>query len=114
MASLLSKSEIANRLRMAREAAGLTQAQAAKILNLHRPSVSEIEAGRRNVSAEELALMADTYSVSVDWLTTDADATMKGDDKVLAAARQLANMKDEDLDRLMRTIQMIRRSGDKK
>ena len=46
--------EIAGRLRLARETAGLSQGQAAKRLGLHRPTVSEIEAGRRRVTAEEV------------------------------------------------------------
>ena len=44
---------IASRLRLSREMAGLTQGQVAKSLEWHRPTVSEIEAGRRRVSAEE-------------------------------------------------------------
>ena len=46
---------IASRLRTAREMAGLSQAQVAKVLGLHRPSVSEMEAGRRRVSVDELS-----------------------------------------------------------
>ena len=47
---------IAHRLRMAREMAGLSQGQVAKELGWHRPTVSEIEAGRRRVSAENCQL----------------------------------------------------------
>ena len=39
-------SGIGGRLRMAREMAGLSQSQVAKMLSLHRPSISEMEAGR--------------------------------------------------------------------
>jgi transcriptional regulator with XRE-family HTH domain len=53
------KKQIASRLRLARESAGLSQGQVAKKMNLHRPTVSEIEAGRRRVSAEELARFAE-------------------------------------------------------
>jgi transcriptional regulator with XRE-family HTH domain len=53
------KKQIASRLRLARENAGLSQGQVAKKMNLHRPTVSEIEAGRRRVSAEELARFAE-------------------------------------------------------
>ena len=60
---------IAERLRSAREVAGLTQGQAAKLLGLHRPTVSEIEAGRRKVSAEELGQFGDIYGTVV--LTLD-------------------------------------------
>ena len=39
-----TREQIAARLRAAREAAGLSQGQVAKLLKLHRPTVSEIEA----------------------------------------------------------------------
>lgn len=61
---------IAERLRRARELAGLSQAQAAKILGLHRPAISEIESGRRRVAAEEIKALAETYGVNVGWLLT--------------------------------------------
>ena len=40
---------IAERLKLAREFSGLSQGQVAKLLNLHRPSISEIEADRKSV-----------------------------------------------------------------
>ena len=43
------REEIGGRLRMARETAGLSQGQVAKRLKMHRPTISEIEAGRRRV-----------------------------------------------------------------
>ena len=42
---------IAERLKAARQLAGLSQGHVAKILGMHRPSISEIEAGNRRVSA---------------------------------------------------------------
>ena len=59
------KESIAQRLRKAREMAGLTQSQIAKILGLHRPSISEIEAGRRSVTTDELLIFSETYSVDL-------------------------------------------------
>ena len=69
---------IASRLKAAREQAGLTQAQVAKILGLHRPSISEIEAGRRSVSAEELVTLAETYGVSVALAHRDGEQILLG------------------------------------
>ena len=62
------KHVIVNRLREARKLAGLSQGQAARILDMHRPTISEIEAGNRSVSAEELARFADVYNVGIAWL----------------------------------------------
>nr|MDQ3081556.1 helix-turn-helix transcriptional regulator [Gemmatimonadota bacterium] len=49
------------RLRAAREAAGLSQGQVAKLMKMHRPTISEMEAGNRRISAEELAKLANLY-----------------------------------------------------
>lgn len=64
---ILRKS-IATRLSAAREKAGLSQKLVAKRLNISRPSVSEIEHGKRKVTAEEFIHLASLYNVSLDWL----------------------------------------------
>ena len=46
------KEKIAQRLKEARTKAGLSQDQAATIIGLPRPAISEIEAGRRKVTVE--------------------------------------------------------------
>lgn len=71
-----SNKTIAERLRTARETAGLTQSQSAKLLGLHRPSISEIEAGRRKVSGDELKQFADIYGVGVAWLAGERAASV--------------------------------------
>ena len=100
---------IAERLKEARKLAGLSQGHVARILGLHRPSVSEIEAGNRRVSADELARFADTYDVGVGWLLGTAAATLDSQDPRLElAARELAKLKPEDLDRLLRLLAAMR------
>lgn len=70
---VVTRKEIARRLRSARQAAELTQAAVAKETGLHRPTISEIEAGRRAVSAEELHELSRLYLVPVSVLL-DEDA----------------------------------------
>ena len=107
-------SRIAERLRAAREHAGLSQGQVAKMLGLHRPTVSEIEAGRRRVTAEELTECARIYDVSVVWLT-GGDETEDGlGDRVTLAARELAKLRPEDLDKVLHLLNTIRRSEEPK
>jgi len=103
---------IAGRLRMAREMAGLTQGQVAKILGLHRPSISEAEAGRRRVSADEFARLAEIYAVSISWLAC-ADSDEPEDDRLALAARELAKLKQDDLNRLMELLKAIRSHKDR-
>jgi transcriptional regulator with XRE-family HTH domain len=100
---------IAERLRAARKLAGLSQGHVAKILRLHRPSISEVEAGNRRVSADELAHLAAIYDVSVAWLVGDAPETMDAQDPRLElAARELTKLKPDDLDRLLKLLAAMR------
>jgi len=68
----------ASRLKLAREIAGLTQNQIAKLLKMSRPTISEIEADRRNVSAQELANFSEIYDVNVAWLLNDESEKLEG------------------------------------
>lgn len=102
---------IASRLRLSREMAGLTQGQVARMLNWHRPTVSEIEAGRRRVSGEELATLAEIYGVSPAWVLGEKDEESSlADDRVKLAARELSNLRKGDLDRILQLIQALRAS----
>lgn len=98
-------SPISTKLREARKMAGLSQGQVAQILGLHRPSISEIEAGNRRVSAEELGKLCEVYEVSMDWvLGNTSDAADPADPRLELAARELAKLNPENLDRLMKLI----------
>lgn len=104
------KNIIASRIRAAREMAGLSQGQVAKILGLHRPSVSEAEAGNRSVTAEELAKLAELYDVPVGWLLGDgAEEVDPHDDKIQLAARELTKLKPEDQKRLFTLLASMRK-----
>lgn len=96
------------RLKQAREAAGLSQAQVAKLLRMHRPSITEMELGRRRVSAAELKALAELYLVSVEWLL--GEPTVKSR-KLKLAARKLSALKDKDLDVVMRIIDSLRKES---
>ncbi len=105
-----TKEEIAGRLKLARETAGLSQGQVAKRLEMHRPTISEIEAGRRNVSAEEITKFGELYGVDANWITEGASEDSESADKIMLAARQLSKLKEKDLDRLLGLLQMLRGS----
>jgi len=103
---------LAVRLRLAREQAGLSQAQVAKLLGVHRPTVSEIEAGRRRVQADELNDFARIYDVSVSWLLEEDPRQDQGRAaKVELAARELAKLKQSDLDRVLNLLSSLRSSS---
>lgn len=100
---------IAGRLRAAREQAGLSQGQAAKLLKMQRPTISEIEAGQRRVAAEELAALAQAYGVSVSWLAEEKPEV--SDPAAELAARELAKLKPQDFDNVMKLLRTLRKSG---
>lgn len=100
---------IGSRLAVARQRAGLSQAQAATKLELPRPSISEIEAGRRRVAVDELIAFADLYQVDMNWLSgKDAEEVDPIRDKLLLAARHVANLKSEDLEKVIDLLTSLR------
>jgi Zn-dependent peptidase ImmA (M78 family)/transcriptional regulator with XRE-family HTH domain len=60
--------QVGGRLKEAREAAGLTQQQAADWLGIRRPGIAEIESGKRAVKSDELARLGSLYGRSLSWL----------------------------------------------
>lgn len=103
------------RLRAAREAAGLSQGQVAKLMGMHRPTISEMEAGNRRVTAEELAKLADLYDTKVTWLLGESpDRASTDDPKLQLAARELGKLKPDDLDRLLKLIAALKTDDDGK
>lgn len=102
-----ARQRIASRLRSAREMAGLSQGQVAEILGIHRPTISEIEAGRRKVASEELLRFAEVYRVSAVWLLDEQDEE-DSDPHLQLAARELSRVSSEDLDRLLKIIRAVR------
>jgi transcriptional regulator with XRE-family HTH domain len=106
-------SSLSDRLKLAREHAGLTQGQIAKLLNVHRPTISEIEAGRRKVSTEEVTAFAKHYQVSIAWLTNaHTDSSDGVSAEVDFAARELSKISKDDLDKVMKLLKTLREKND--
>ena len=108
------RAQIAERLKEARKLAGLSQGHVARMLGLHRPSVSEMEAGNRRVSADEVARLAEIYDVNVAWLLGEAPETLDAHDPRLElAARELSKLKPDDLGNLLKLLAAMRRDPNK-
>lgn len=96
-------------MRLAREQAGLSQGQIARLMNYHRPTISEIEAGRRKVSSDEVATFAHHYGVTVSWLLNEDEGR---DPIVELAARELSKLKPEDLEKFLRILRSMKKKNE--
>ena len=102
------REKIATRIKDARIMAGLSQAQAAEKLNLQRPAISEIEAGKRKVSAEEIIQFAELYRVDTSWLLLNKGTNeLQMPEQVLFAARELNKLKPEEMNKVIDIIKML-------
>ena len=99
---------IGERLRWAREQAGLTQTQIARMLNCHRPTISQIEGGQRIVRPDEIARFASLYGVQEKWIIHGDSGLEAKDARVEIAARELAKLRKEDLDAILKVIKVMR------
>lgn len=103
----MDRTGIAARLRQARELAGITQAQAARLLGLSRPSISEAEAGNRRIAAEELAQLARLYEISADWVLYGGDPVAAADMPLLIAAREASRLSEDDLEKFKTLLSIL-------
>jgi transcriptional regulator with XRE-family HTH domain len=104
------KKAIATRLALARKQAGLTQQFVADELDIHRPAVSEIEAGRRSVSADELTQLSDLYGVNISWLSCkDEQSPDPYQDQLQLAARELKKLKPDDMESVIKFLRSLKK-----
>lgn len=86
----LTRKQIAARLRKARTDLGFTQKEVADALGVHRPTISEIEAGRRAVSTEELYRLAQLYGMPVSALLAEPAPRRTDVERILFRAEAVA------------------------
>ena len=88
----VDKRKLILRLKEAREYIGASQDRVAKYLDVPRSAISEIESGKRNISAIELQKLAGLYQKPVSWFTDDVIEGVPADVEFLArTASELSN-----------------------
>lgn len=102
---------IGQRLRLAREQAGLSQGQVARILAYHRPTISQIESGKRIVRPDEIERFSEIYGVKDTWILRGESVFEESDPRIEIAARELAKLRQDDLDAILRMIKLMRTQG---
>lgn len=78
------KERLQQRLREAREYMGISQAKVAEYLEIPRSAVSELETGKRTISALELQRLAKLYQKPASWFTEDFVEGVPADVEFLA------------------------------
>lgn len=101
------REKIAARLKEARMLSGLSQAQAADKLNLQRPAISEIEAGKRKVSVEELIQFANLYKVNASWILLKDEEETPENEQLKFAARELSKLSQEDIQKVLDVLKIL-------
>ncbi|MDP3172955.1 helix-turn-helix domain-containing protein [Phenylobacterium sp.] len=97
--------DLGERLRKAREYLELTQDEAARVIGISRPSLSQVENGRRKVDAVELAAFAKLYGQSVETLAGAMPQQIPEDVQHLARATR--DLSDQDRAELLRFAEFL-------
>lgn len=105
--NISERGQIAERLKEARTLSGLSQESAAKILGIQRPAISEIESGKRKVSAEEIIQFSKIYKVSTSWLLLKEEDELQIDEQLKVAARELGKMNEADRKKLLEILKLF-------
>lgn len=102
----LENSGLLQRLKEAREYLGVSQAKVAAYLDVPRSAISEIESGKRAVSALELRKLARLYQKPVSWFTDDIVEGVPADVEYLA--RTASQLSDTDRGELRRFVEFLK------
>jgi transcriptional regulator with XRE-family HTH domain len=99
------KRQLAQRLRDAREASGLSQEEVAKKLGLPRPAISQLENGHRRVEALELARLAKLYERPLGFF---ADEEAPGSERLESLQRAASDLSEKDREEVLRFAEYLR------
>ena len=102
--------EIGQRLRSSREYLGLSQEEAATYMGVSRPAISNIEAGKRKVSAEEMRRFARLYRRPYEYFLGESEEA--ADDATVGALfRTTRELSEGDREQVLRFALFLRNAG---
>ena len=102
---------LGTRLKEAREYLGLTQEDVAKLMGVSREIITNIEAGTRKVSAEELSKFSKIYGWTMEELM---EGEIAETETVQMFARTFNELSDEDQNEILNLIKFKKMYKDKK
>jgi transcriptional regulator with XRE-family HTH domain len=107
------RTQLALRLKEAREYLGLSQQEVAAALNVPRSAISLIESGQRRVDSVELKTLAKLYQRTVAFFTGE-EATSPLSSDVAVLAKQASKLSNQDRTELLRFSEfLVQRSQSK-
>ena len=101
--------DVGRRLKQVREYLNLSQQVVAATTGVPRSAISDIERGQRKVDSLELRKFARLYSYPVGYFLGDEGSA---DESVLALARAVAGLTEQDRGEVLRFAQFLRFSAD--
>ena len=98
-------------LREARESLGLPQGVVADHLGIPRPSVSDMETGRRKVTFLELKQLAALYRRPISYFSGEPVYDAPQDETSVELFRAASDLSEEDREQVLRFAQFLRDAG---
>ncbi len=91
----LDHKAIAQRIKVARRAARLTQAELAEQINISTNAVAKLEANLMNVSLQTLINIANALDIDMNYLLSDSETTDENTDMFLESLLAGLSMRDK-------------------
>ena len=101
---------LAEKLRLAREARGLSQVEVATMLDIPRTAVLQIECGHRRVEALELFQLAKLYDRPLGFFAEEPVGTAR---RLQALREATADLSDRDRAEVLRFAEFLREKAKK-
>lgn len=98
-------------LREARESLGFPQGVVADHLGIPRPSVSDMESGRRKVTFLELKQLAALYRRPISYFSGEEVYGDVSDETTVELFRAASDLSDQDREQVLRFAQFLRDAG---
>lgn len=99
------RARLAHKLKEAREAAGLSQDDVARELDLPRPAISQMENGHRRVEALELSRLAKVYKKPLSYFADDEPSESP---RLQALHRTAQELSEKDRNEVLRFAEFLR------
>jgi transcriptional regulator with XRE-family HTH domain len=103
-----TRKQLGEKLRVAREEAGLSQEQVAQHLNVPRPAISLVERGQRRVEALELARLAKLFKRSLSYFTDEEAGVDETSPQLQLLRRTTASLSEKDRGEVLRFAEFLR------